>query len=106
MGYKSRGNYAQGLNISDDKWESIFGTTKPKGTSIGIVPKDKAQRRDYELCRKLDYVLEDYKRFIDVKDREKIKDEYFGRQKEQREKAVRELDRYYPDRFNNRDFRY
>ena len=65
--------------------------------------KDTPRRGDYKFCREQVKVLRVYARFKSPRDREKIKDEYFGRQKEQREKARRELDRMYPDRFKHID---
>ncbi|RKY30080.1 MAG: hypothetical protein DRP74_07715 [Candidatus Omnitrophota bacterium] len=103
MGYKSRGNWHLGV-CSDEKWTQIFGTTRPQAGQTGRISlKDKPRRGDYKFCRELDKVLRDYTRFKSPKDREKIKDEYFGRQKEQREKVRRELDRLYPDRFKRID---
>ena len=56
-----------------------------------------AQRGDYELNRKLDNVIMDYKRFKDPNDRKKIEAEFHGRQAEVRkvhsvdtDKVVRE----------------
>lgn len=43
---------------------------------------DQPARGDFSLCRELDKTIKDYKRFKDPRDREKIKNEYFGRQRE------------------------
>lgn len=50
----------------------------------GITRTMRPERGDYRLCRDLDKTIDDYKRFKSPKDREKIKDEYFGRQAEAR----------------------
>ena len=55
--------------------------------SRGITRSKDAQRGDYKLCRETDKVLADYRRFKNPKDREKIKEEYFGRQKSYRGRA-------------------
>jgi len=50
----------------------------------GLIRSKEAQRGDFSELRTLDKTLEDYRRFKSPKDREKIKQEYFGRQKEMR----------------------
>ena len=55
----------------------VEGTYRPKG----------ATRGDYEFLRRQDKVLNDYRRFKNPQDREKIKQEYFGRESEQRRRA-------------------
>ena len=52
----------------------LSGLSKAKG----------AQRGDFELCRKLDKTLKDYRDFKNPNDRKKITDEYYGRQQEYR----------------------
>lgn len=54
--------------------DQLKGLTKPKGP----------QRGDYKMCRQLDKTLSDYRVYKNPKDREKIKQEYFGIQKEGR----------------------
>ena len=54
------------------------GLTKAKGAQWG----------DYEINRKAEKVIQDYRRFKDPKDREKIKKEYFGRQQEYRKRFI------------------
>jgi len=46
-----------------------------------------AQRGDFKLCREADKILKDYREFKSPKDREKIKAEYFGLQKEYRKEG-------------------
>ncbi len=43
---------------------------------------DQPGRGDYELCRSLDKTMKDYRSFKDPRDREKIKNEYFGKRRE------------------------
>lgn len=50
----------------------------------GLTRSKEAQRGDFHELKTLDKTLEDYRRFKNPKDREKIKAEYFGRQKELR----------------------
>lgn len=50
----------------------------------GLSRPKTGQRGDYSLCRRLDKTLNDYRNFKNPKDREKIKEEYFGLQKEVR----------------------
>ena len=52
-----------------------------------------AQRGDFEMCRKLDKTLMDYRRFKDPQDREKINKEYYGIEKEFRKSAQEKLRR-------------
>ncbi len=50
----------------------------------GLTRADVPMRGDYKLCRETDKVLADYRKFKNPKDREKIRVEYYGRQKEYR----------------------
>lgn len=50
----------------------------------GITKDNGACRGDYKLCRDVDKTLSDYRRFKDPKDRKKIADEYYGKQREVR----------------------
>lgn len=47
---------------------------------------DEPIREDYALCRDLDKTITDYKRFKGRGDRERIKNEYFGKQEEYRQR--------------------
>ena len=55
----------------EDVWK---GLSRAKGAQYG----------DYKINRECEKTLKDYRRFKDPKDREKIKTEYFGIQKEYR----------------------
>jgi hypothetical protein len=50
----------------------------------GLTRSDTAQRGDFKECREYDKVLEDYRRFKDPRDRQRITEEYHGRQQERR----------------------
>ena len=50
----------------------------------GLTRATGAQRGDFPECVRLDKVLSDYRRFKNPKDREKIVQEYEGRQREMR----------------------
>ncbi len=50
--------------------------------------KDKPHRGDYPLCRDLDKTIKDFTKFKDPKDRVKINDEYYGKQKDYRDSKV------------------
>lgn len=50
----------------------------------GLTRTNEAQRGDYSELKRCDKVLEDYRRFKNPRDRERIKKEYFGIQKELR----------------------
>jgi len=60
---------------TDNGWERI---DQPE------VIKDAAYNRDYELCRRTDKVMDDYRRHKDKRDREKIMNEFEGIQREYR----------------------
>jgi hypothetical protein len=86
---KSRGNWHIGWQ--ENKYESIFGHS---GCQLDVgepakTRKDKCQNEDYDYSRRLDKVLAEYRDFKHPKDREKIKNEYFGRQDEYRNKVLR-----------------
>lgn len=51
-----------------------------KGLSRAKTP----QRGDFKETKPYDKCMQDYRRFTDPKDREKIKNEYYGMQKEKR----------------------
>ena len=75
----------------EGQYEAIFGHSGPKmGGETGTI-KDEPIREDYALCRDLDKTIKDYKRYKNPRDRERIKDEYFGKQEEYRKRQdVRE----------------
>lgn len=50
----------------------------------GLTKSDKPQRGDFNETRQYDKVMSDYRRFKSPKDREKIKSEYYGMQRENR----------------------
>jgi hypothetical protein len=50
----------------------------------GLTRADTAQRGDFKECREYDKVLKDYRRFKDPRDRQRITEEYHGRQQERR----------------------
>ena len=54
----------------------------------GITKTSDCARGDFKMCRELDKNLKDYKNHKNPQDREKIKDEYFGRQQEYRNKTL------------------
>lgn len=56
--------------------------------------KDEATRGDYGLCRKLDSVLTNYKRFKGKNDRKEINEEYLGRQQEHRDHIRKEVSNF------------
>ena len=60
--------------FQDGKWVEVGHYT----------PKDQPGRGDYGFMRDCDKTLNDYHRFKGSGDREKIKDEYFGKQNEHR----------------------
>lgn len=82
-----------GWGFTDEQWTKIFGTTKPKISEEekGKGLKDIPTRGDYDLCRDCNKTIKDYIKFKDPRDREKIKDEYFGKQADYRKRRdVRE----------------
>ncbi len=54
----------------------------------GLSLAKSAQRGDFKLCRELDPLLKDFKRFKDPKDRAKINAEYYGLQKQYKDNHV------------------
>ena len=50
----------------------------------GLTKSSRSQRGDYRETKHYDKIMQDYRTFKNPKDREKIKAEYFGIQKENR----------------------
>jgi hypothetical protein len=66
---------------------------KQEDVMKGLSKAKGAQRGDFELCRRLDKTLMDYRRFKDPKDREKINNEYYGLEAEYRKNAQAKMRR-------------
>ena len=93
--HKSRGNWAPGVTLTDERFTEIFGERKPIDADGIVVTKykDQCYREDYDWTKKNDKILDDYRRSKDKNDRKKINAEYFGRQQEHRDKIHRGMER-------------
>ncbi len=65
-------------------------TRRQEDIRSGLVKPKGATRGDFKVCRDMDKVIQDYCKFKDPRDRKKIKEEYFGRQQEIKQKRLEE----------------
>lgn len=80
------------MNAMSERDKSLIiaeNERKREDVMKGLSKAKGAQRGDFELCRKLDKTLLDYRRFKDPNDRKKIDKEYFGLEAEHR-KSIQE----------------
>lgn len=95
MGDKSRTHWYFGM--SDEQYKEIFKKATSKKIATAKARKDKCTRGDFKYLRECDKAIIDYKRFKGKGDREKIKNEYFGIQKEYRNNKVDGKVRLFPE---------
>ena len=71
----------------------VFDETRKEWIDVDApeAKKDVAMAGDYELMRDTQKVVDDYCRFKDKRDREKITAEFYGRQADFRKKVSKEL---------------
>jgi len=64
---------------------------KREDINSGLTRGKGAQRGDYKICRELDKINGQLSRFKDPRDKAKITNEYYGREKEYRESQQKKL---------------